>query len=48
MTLFIALLGFWVFITSLVMYLFCGAAREFVSSHEAELVPVIQPPQQKR
>lgn len=40
MIMFIAILVLWVFITALVTYLFCGAAREFVSGPEMELAPV--------
>jgi len=37
---FIVLLALWVVVMSLVTYLFCGAAREFVSSPEVELQPL--------
>jgi len=40
MTLIIVLLALWIIGMALVTYLFCAAVREFVSSPEAELLPV--------
>lgn len=40
MTLLISVLALWMISMCLVTYLFCGAAREFLSAPEMELLPV--------
>lgn len=40
MTVVIFVLAFWVMAMALTIFVFCGAAREYVSNHEGEPVPV--------